>query len=164
MSETDRIADELQRAYSGDPWHGPALREALEGVDARQAMMRPLAGGHTIGEIVLHMTSWTREVTRRLRDGIARDPADGDWPAAGDLDETRWAEILRALESANTEILAEIARAGDGQLEGVIGDARNRALGSGVSRYVMLHGLVQHHAYHGGQISMLKSAARRFAG
>jgi uncharacterized damage-inducible protein DinB len=164
MTETDRIVDELRRAYEGDAWHGPSLGEALEGVDARQAMLRPLVGAHTIGEIVLHITAWTREVTRRLRDGIARDPVEGDWPAAGELDEVRWTEILRALESANAELVAEIARVGDGQLGGVIGDARNRALGSGVSRYVTLHGLVQHHAYHGGQISMLRSAVRRVAG
>jgi hypothetical protein len=31
-------------------------------------------------EIVLYMTGWTREVARRLRDGIAREPEAGDWP------------------------------------------------------------------------------------
>ena len=40
----------------------------------------------------------------------------------------------------------------------VIGNARDRSLGSGVSRYVSLHGLVQHHAYHAGQIALLKKA------
>jgi hypothetical protein len=46
----------------------------------------------------------------------------------------------------------------EAQLDERIGDVRDRALGSGVSRYVTLHGLVQHHAYHGGQISLLKKA------
>ena len=32
------------------------------------------------------------------------------------------------------------------------------ALGSGISRYVMLHGLIQHHIYHAGQISLLRKA------
>ena len=40
----------------------------------------------------------------------------------------------------------------------MIGDVRDRALGSGISRYVMLHGLVQHHVYHAGQISLLRKA------
>ena len=39
-----------------------------------------------------------------------------------------------------------------------IGDVRDRALGSGVSVYVTLHGLAQHHAYHAGQIALLKRA------
>jgi hypothetical protein len=28
-----------------------------------------------------------------------------------------------------------------------------------MSRYITLHGLVQHHAYHAGQISLLKKVA-----
>ena len=42
-----------------------------------------------------------------------------------------------------------------------IGDVRDRALGSGVSRYVTLHGLIQHHVYHVGQISLLKKSLNR---
>ena len=51
----------------------------------------------------------------------------------------------------------------DAQLQDRIGDVRDRALGSGVSRYVTLHGLVQHHVYHAGQISLLKKALARAA-
>ena len=36
----------------------------------------------------------------------------------------------------------------DAQLQDRIGDVHDRALGSGVSRYVTLHGMVQHHVYH----------------
>ena len=32
---------------------------------------------------------------------------------------------------------------------------RTRPTGAGVTRYVLLHGLVQHHAYHAGQIAIL---------
>jgi hypothetical protein len=42
---------------------------------------------------------------------------------------------------------------------GRIGDVRDPALGSGVTNYVTLHGIVQHHAYHAGRISLLKKAA-----
>ena len=38
-------------------------------------------------------------------------------------------------------------------------DPRDRATGAGVSGDVLLHGLAQHHAYHGGQIALLKKAA-----
>ncbi len=46
----------------------------------------------------------------------------------------------------------------DARLDDLIGDARDPALGSGVTRYVTLHGVVQHHVYHAGQISLLKRA------
>jgi hypothetical protein len=158
MREINRILDELQRAYSGDPWHGPSLRGALEGVDARQAMARPESSAHSIGEIVLHLRSWTREVTRRLRVGTAQDPADGDWPQAIVAHDRDWTATLASLDAANAELQEVVAGLNEGELDQLIGDVRDRALGSGVSRYVTVHGLAQHHAYHAGQISLLKKA------
>jgi uncharacterized damage-inducible protein DinB len=156
MRERDRIAEQLQRAYDGDAWYGPSVRAALEGVDARLATMRHAGAAHTICELVLHMTAWTREITRRLRDGIARDPVDGDWPVRTVADNAEWDAIVAALDAANADLLAAIQTLDDAVLDEKIGDARNPALGSGVSRYVTLHGLVEHHAYHTGQISLLK--------
>lgn len=161
MREVDRIREQLQRVYNGDAWYGPSLRAALEGVDAGQAAARPEPAAHTIGEIVLHITAWTREVTRRLRIGTAQDPEEGDWPAVTAFDKEGWTAILAALEAANEELVQAIAGQDEGQLDERIGDVRDRALGSGVSRYVTLHGLVQHHVYHAGQISLLKKAADR---
>lgn len=37
ISESVLIADQLRRAFEGDAWHGPALFELLEDVDARTA-------------------------------------------------------------------------------------------------------------------------------
>ena len=161
MREVDRIADQLQRAYNGDAWYGPSVRAALAGVDAAMATVRPVEAGHTICEIVLHITAWTREITRRLRAGSAQDPEEGDWPIGAAVDEARWTAILGALDAANADLLAAVRKLEDVVLDERIGDARDRALGSGVSRYVTLHGLVQHHVYHAGQISLLKRALAR---
>ena len=161
MRETDRIAEQLRRAYNGDAWHGPSVRGALEDVDVRIATARYVPAGHTICEIVLHMTAWTREVTRRLHTGVARDPEEGDWPVRAVTSDTEWAAVLEALDAANAELVEAIAGLDDARLHDRIGDVRDRALGSGVSCYVTLHGLIQHHAYHGGQIALLKRASVR---
>lgn len=158
MSETQRLADELRRAYDGDPWHGPSVRAALDGVDFAAAMARPCAGGHTIGEIVLHMTAWTREVTRRLRVGTAQDPDEGDWPAVTARSDADWTAMLDALDAAHEALVGGVAALDDDRLMARIGDERNPATGGGVSRYVTLHGLAQHYAYHAGQVSLLKKA------
>jgi uncharacterized damage-inducible protein DinB len=158
MAESERIAQQLRRAYSGDAWYGPSVRAALEGVDRRMATTRPLGKAHTICEIVLHVIAWTREVTRRLRAGVAQEPEMGDWPDRAPADDSAWVTIVASLDAANAELVNAIASMGDGELDERIGDVRDRALGSGVSRYVMLHGLIQHHAYHAGQISLLKKA------
>jgi uncharacterized damage-inducible protein DinB len=158
MREADRIADQLQRMYDGDAWHGPSVRAALEGVDASMAADRPLPAAHTICELVLHMTAWTHEVTRRLRSGIAREPEDGDWPTQPDLNEAAWRDLIAAFDVANKDLVQAIAAMDDAQLVSIVEDVRPGA-SSGVSRYDTLHGLVQHHAYHAGQISLLKKTA-----
>lgn len=154
VAERARILDELRRAWDGDPWHGDSLRTILHGLTAESAAAHPLPDAHTAWEIVLHLTAWTREVTRRLRDRVARDPADGDWPAArGD-----WDGALDALARAHAELVAAIAEFPPAELEQVVGEARNRALGAGVTYAVMLHGVSQHYAYHGGQVALLRKS------
>ena len=37
-------------------------------------------------------------------------------------------------------------------------DVRDRAMGTGVTYYELLHGIVQHDAYHAGQIGILKKS------
>jgi uncharacterized damage-inducible protein DinB len=159
MREIDRIVEQLQRAYDGDAWFGASVRSALEGVDARVATTGPLESTHTIAEIVLHVTAWTREVTRRLRTGVARDPDEGDWPYQMIDTEAEWAAVLDQLEAAQADLLSAVAALNDAQLDERIGEVRDRELGSGVSLYVTLQGLAQHHAYHAGQIAMLKRSA-----
>ena len=156
-AERDRILDELRRAWDGDPWHGDPVRRILDGVTPGQAAARPLPGAHGILQIVLHMTAWTREVSRRLRDRTAREPEDGDWPeprgGAGE-----WEAAVDALARAHAELVAAVAAFPPAGLEQAVGDERDRPLGAGVSYAVMLHGLAQHHAYHAGQIALLRKS------
>jgi uncharacterized damage-inducible protein DinB len=158
MTEVDRILDQLQRAFDGDAWYGPSLNDALDGVDARQAVKRPIAEGHNIAEITRHAAAWTREIARRLRSGVAQDLEEPDWTETAAITDDEWAALQDALDAAHAALVAEVERLTDADLERMIGDERDRALGSGISRYVMLHGLVQHHVYHAGQISLLRKA------
>ena len=43
MNQIELIADQLQRSYSGEAWHGPSVQELLTGVTAEKALARPLA-------------------------------------------------------------------------------------------------------------------------
>jgi uncharacterized damage-inducible protein DinB len=156
--DPQRLAKELQRVYDGDAWYGPSVRKALDGVDAQMATARPLPGVHTISEVVLHMTAWTREITRRLAVGIAQDPADGDWPSRVPADESEWQSMLTEFDAANAALVEAVRRHDAERLNEKIGDQRDPALGSGVSRYVNIRGLVEHHVYHAGQISLVKKA------
>jgi uncharacterized damage-inducible protein DinB len=154
----DHIVDQLQREHSGDPWHGSPLRDILRGIEAQSAARRPIAGAHSIWELVLHITAWKQEVAKRARGGTATEPAAGDWPDVGAPTDARWRAALDALESSHRDLIAAIEALPETQLFEPTNDQRNRPLGTGVSYYVLLHGVVQHDVYHSGQIALLKRA------
>jgi uncharacterized damage-inducible protein DinB len=158
MSEVLRIVDELQREHEGDPWHGSPLRQHLRGITAAQAARHPIAGAHSIWELVLHMTAWKKEVCKRAAGGAATEPDEGDWPDVGEITDERWNQAVRRLETAHSELIAAIKALPEAQLFEPTTDTRDGPLGTGVSYYVLLHGIVQHDVYHAGQIAILKKA------
>jgi uncharacterized damage-inducible protein DinB len=156
MSEIDRIAEELGRDQQGDPWHGPSARQVLGGVSASAAAARPIAGGHSIWELVLHIIAWRGEVARRVEGGEPAEPAEGDWPAVAETTEAAWARTLARLEDSHRALLAALRELPEARLHEPVGRQRDPALGTGVTYYVTLHGVAQHDAYHLGQVSLLK--------
>jgi uncharacterized damage-inducible protein DinB len=156
MSEASRLIDQFQRAHDGDAWHGSPVREILAGVTAEQAARRPPNGAHSIWEIVLHMTGWRREVAQRAAGKAAGEPEPGDWPATGEPTAARWAAALDALDEAHQRLVRVVRGMTDEHLWEPTNDPRDRPLGTGVSHYELLHGIVQHDAYHAGQIAVLK--------
>ena len=156
MSESSRLIDQIQRAHDGDPWHGSPVKAILSGITHDQAARRPPNGAHSIWEIVLHMTGWRNEVARRAQGQPAGEPAGGDWPAVGEPTAARWQAALSALDAAH-RALAEVVRGlSDDRMLQPTNDPRNRELGTGVTYYELLHGIVQHDAYHAGQIAILE--------
>lgn len=158
MTEIDRIIDELRREHDGDPWYGSPLLGILDGVTAEQAAAKPVRGAHSIWELVLHITGWKGEVRKRLSGASASDPDEGDWPAVGAPTVERWVDARARLQNAHDALLAAVRQLPESQLAEATNDTRSSALGTGVSYYVLLHGIVQHDVYHSGQIAMLKKA------
>jgi len=153
------LRDELRLSLHGPAWHGPALLEALCDVSPREAQARPLAGAHSIAELAFHALAWVEEVTRRLDGTAPALPARGDWPSADAS--LPVVESIRLLRQAGDTLDRALAGFPPARLTETVGGAeRDVPTGSGVSYADMLHGLAQHNAYHGGQISMLKRALR----
>ena len=156
--ETKEIAELIERVMTGDPWHGASVRQALAGLDAEQAAHKPVAGAHSVWELVLHMTGWAREVQARLEGAAAGEPAAGDWPAVVDATPVAWERDRRTLFEVHTALAAAIRRTPPAQLDEPVIDHRDRAAGTGMSKYLTLHGVVHHTVYHAGQIALLRRA------
>ena len=151
MSETANIVDQLKRAFEGNAWHGPALNELLAGVSAEQAAARPLSRAHTIWEIVRHVNHWERVVCKRLKGERVDQPEEGDWAEVGDAGPAAWQTTLANLREAQEALVQQASALPDARLQ-------ETAVGTDYSVYFMLHGIIQHNLYHGGQIALLKQA------
>lgn len=150
MSQIEALADQLERSFRGGAWHGPAVAETLAGLDVTAAAARPLGGTHSIWEIVHHLTTWN-EVPRRRLDGerLQNLPEDRDWPPVGDA--AAWRTDLAALEQAHEALHARVLELADGQLDDPVAGSDSTVRG-------MLLGVLQHNAYHAGQIALLRKA------
>ena len=136
---------------SGNPWYGTSRARLLEGLTPEQAAASPFPGGHSIWQLVLHMTSWTLEVTRRLGGAMPRAPREGNWPRMGRLSSRGWETARRRLDAAHAKLLAALEKMPASRWS-------DRVPGSGVDVTGMLIGLAQHDAYHIGQVAMAKRA------
>ena len=154
--EQQHIADLVDRIMIGDPWHGSSVRDLLADISGADAARRPLAAGHSVWEVVLHMTGWAREVTARLGGQAAQEPDEGDWPDVGAPDEARWRAATAALFDAHRALASAIRTFDPARLHEPVLDYRSSSLGTGLSFYLTLHGVIQHTVYHAGQIALLK--------
>ena len=81
MSRLKELARHIDRTVRGPMWHGPALLEALEGVTPERAAAHPIAGAHSIWEIVLHLTAGYTLLLRRAGGERASLLTEEEWPA-----------------------------------------------------------------------------------
>lgn len=147
MTELTRIADQLDRAVTGEAWHGPSLMEVLRDVDTETASHRPIDGAHTIHEIALHVTAWTRQIRERLEgQGTRRLTGEDDWPPAGPVQASEWQRDVQRLVDEHDRLRQTILALHDDVLEQD-------------QTYTWLHGIIQHNLYHAGQMALLKKAA-----
>ena len=152
MSEIRRIANQLERAFNGEAWHGPAVKEVLAGVTAQKAAARPVAGAHTIWEITAHIAVWEDVARRRLLGETVAPTDEEDWPAAGTGGERAWTALLKRLEDGNRALREVILAYDERQLDQAPKNNRTAA-------YLLMHGVIQHDLYHAGQIAVLKKGA-----
>ena len=158
MSEPARLADLMDRVMTGDPWHAGNVRALLDGVTAEDAVRTPVPGAHSIWQLVLHMTGWAREVHARLEGAAAGEPPAGDWPEVSEAGSAAWDRDRRTLLDVHAALAAAIRRTPAERLDEPVVDDRDPAAGTGLSKYLTLHGLVNHSVYHAGQIALLRRA------
>jgi uncharacterized damage-inducible protein DinB len=152
MTRAAKLAKHIHRTVKGPMWHGPALAQVLDGVTHEQAAARPIAGAHSIWEIVLHVSAWAEISRARIKGERLADPApDEDWPPVAGTGTDDWQRALDRLSESHRALSAAVRELPDDTLEAQVGEL-------GYTTSVLLRGVVEHGTYHGGQIALLKRA------
>ena len=152
--ESGRIAEQLSRAFKGSAWHGPALLELLEDVDAATAAAKPLAEVHSIWELVLHVAVWDDAANRRLNGQKYQPTGLANFPLAPQPTEAAWRKCIAQTRRTHDALVKTVAALPDSRLS-------DRVPGKRYDFYHMLQGIAQHELYHAGQIAILKKAGVR---
>ena len=133
-------------------WHGPSLAQVLEGFTHDQAAARPIVGAHSVWELVLHVTAWSEISRARIAGQRLADPApDEDWPPTGPPSAAEWQRALERLSEGHRALSAAVRDLSDEALDAKVGELEYTV-------DVLLHGVVEHGTYHGGQIALLRKA------
>lgn len=157
--ELELLTTLVRESYDRKAWHGPNLRGALRGVDARTAFWRPGAGRHNVWELALHAAYWEWAVVRRLtgdRAPFDSRPRGRDFPAGPASEEqateAAWRADLALLARHHARLLDAIAALDPLKLHA-------RPAGSRQTPALMLRGVASHNLYHAGQIRLLLQLA-----
>ena len=151
MTVGELLSDDLRRALRGEAWHGPSVQELIATLSAEEAMQRPIPAAHNIWELVVHLTSWSNIVLRRINGGQTEPYEGEDWPAVHDFSDSHWNQAREALAESYERLSEVVLGMTDEEL------SRN-APSSTRSVAGMVSGVAQHTSYHGGQIAILRKA------
>jgi uncharacterized damage-inducible protein DinB len=148
--DVEILADQIRRAFWGESWHGPSVREVLAGVSAEEAAAHPVAGAHSIWEIVLHMAVGYVLVLRRVNGEDAELSPEEEWPPVREFSSAAWRESQYTLAQLNQQLQSAVRAFPTERLA--------QGLGSEYAAYTQFCGAPQHDLYHAGQIVILKKA------
>lgn len=142
----------LDEAYQRKTWHGSNLRQALQGVTARQAAWRPAPGRHNIWEFTLHAAYWKYAVRRRL---TGRKPGSFVLKGSNFFARPEKGKATEAAWHADRGIL-------DAE-HWAMNDTIRKVLESPLSQknLKMIYGVAFHDVYHAGQIRLLRRLQER---
>ncbi|MET4083826.1 putative damage-inducible protein DinB [Pedobacter sp. UYP30] len=147
------ITNELKKAFDGDAWHGRHALQILENVKPAKAFSHFIPTAHSIAEIALHLTAWTEEVSARLMGKVASEPTNGDWQTTLGTTESAWAKIIFDFKIANEELIRICEGFKEKDWNNLVNEEQRPILA--VNFTELVNGLIQHHAYHAGQIALL---------
>lgn len=151
-SFNEALDEQLRLSMEGPAWHGPSVREAVNGIQPTDAAQHPIPGAHSCWELVLHLAGTYRLVLRRIDGDASPLLPDDDWPAAPAPTRENWERDVEVLYALNARLRAAVRDfPADRMFQPLVPNPTYPA-------FTQFIGITQHDLYHAGQIVLLKRA------
>lgn len=148
MNEQQRLTALFKNLFNGDPWLDITILGTLSQVSPQKAALKPGYGGNSIWEIVNHMISWRHVILKRIQGEPKNTPEHNYFLPVDDTSDSAWSDTLEKFDASQQIWLDYLATVDESELN------RNYQ-GSPYSIYDLIHGIIQHDAYHLGQLTLL---------
>jgi uncharacterized damage-inducible protein DinB len=148
MNEPARLRKLFTDHFDGSPWLDVNIMDTLKNISATQAAKK-IDHLNSIWQIVNHIICWRETNLKRVNNEIIPAPENNFIEVVMDASEEAWQATLIKLERSQHNILSFLSSSNDSMLEKVY-------VANGLSYYEHLQGILQHDAYHLGQIVLLK--------
>ncbi|KAA2242529.1 DinB family protein [Chitinophaga agrisoli] len=153
MSHLQYLATSLENLYNGSPWIEVTFTEHLKRVSARQAVQR-FGDSNCIWQIVNHLIYWHQRVLRYMNN--EQPEQDGDLPdfyLPENHGEENWQATQHRMEHSVAHVVAALRSFPEDKLYELFPGTTHPAA-------YYFHGIVDHAAYHLGQIVLLEKYSR----
>jgi len=154
MTEKERLESLFIKLYNGVPWLEVNIVTVLNKISSNEAQARLLENCNTIWEIVHHLISWRLNVLQRVEGKIIITPDNNYIEKVTDISEEAWLDTLNRLRESQEGWLHFLSELDTRDLDKMY-PVNN------MTYYEHIQGIIQHDAYHLGQIVLL---AKQFKG
>lgn len=148
MKESIRISKLFSDLYNGSPWIDVTLLGTLRNISAEKARARISPERNSIWQILNHIISWRNTVLKRVQGEVITSPADNYFKPVADTSEKAWLQALNDLEETELRWIDFLKKFDESQFERIYPNNK-------LTFYEHIQGILQHDAYHLGQIVLL---------
>ncbi len=147
MNEISRIKKLITDHFDGNPWLDVSIKGTLKKVTARQAVKK-VGDLNSIWQIVNHMIDWREALCKKLKGETITVTENNFFEDVIDVSEKEWRLTLKRLERSQKDILSFLTTLREFDFD--------KVYSNGHTSYEHLQAILQHDAYHLGQIVLLK--------
>ena len=154
MKETARISKLFVDLYNGSPWLDVNIVTSLGKITSQQAANKIAPNCNSIWEILNHIIGWRKEILKLVQDVKTIPPKNNFFEPVSVMTDEAWIETLMQLSQSQALWIDFLQKLRGKDLN--LNFERNN-----FTYYEHIHGILQHDAYHLGQIVLLAKLSEK---